>query len=122
MHNKNRIVAALALAAMLMTSMPAGAGIVGTEHMVTQEGRSAAIDKIETVLAGEAVATQLKAWGVAPEAVSARLAALSDVELQQLATSMESDPAGGILAVIGIVFVVLLILELTGVTHIFNKI
>jgi len=122
MNNANRIVTALTLAAMLMTSMPAGAGIVGTEHMVTQEGRAVAINKIETILAGEAVATQLTAWGVAPEAVSARLAALSDVEVQQLATTMESDPAGGILALIGLVFVVLLILELTGVTHIFNKV
>ncbi len=122
MNNANRIVMAFTLAAMLMTSMPAGAGIVGTEQLVTQEGRTVAIDKIETILAGEAVATQLKAWGVASEDVSARLAALSDVEVQQLATSMESDPAGGILALIGIVFVVLLILELTGVTHIFNKV
>jgi hypothetical protein len=122
MNNANRIVMAFTLTAMLMTSMPAGAGIVGTEQLVTREGRTVAIDKIETILAGEAVATQLKAWGVAPEAVSARLAALSDVEVQQLATSMESDPAGGILALIGLVFVVLLILELTGVTHIFTKV
>jgi hypothetical protein len=121
MNKDNRVVIALTLAAMLVTSMPAGAGIVGTEQMVTQEARAVALDRIENVLAGEAVAAQLEAWGVAPEAVSVRLAALSDVELQRLATSMESDPAGGTLAVIGLVFVVLIILEALGITNIFRR-
>lgn len=121
MNRGNGVIVALTLAAMLVTSLPAGAGIVGTEYMVTQEARTVSLDRIENVLAGEAVAAQLQAWGVAPEVVSARLAALSDVELQQLASSMESDPAGGdVLVVIGIVFVVLLILELVGVTNIFR--
>lgn len=123
MNKGNGVVIALTLAAMLVASLPASAGIVGTEHMVTQEARSVALDKIENVLAGEAVAAQLEAWGVAPEAVSARLAALSDVELQQLASSMGSDPAGGnVLVVVGAVFVVLIILELVGVTNIFRSI
>jgi hypothetical protein len=122
MNKDNRVVIALTLAAMLVTSMPAGAGILGTEQMVTQEARAVALDRIENVLAGEAVAAQLEAWGVAPEAVSVRLAALSDVELQRLATSMESDPAGGVLVVIGVIFVVLIILELVGVTNIFRRV
>lgn len=122
MNKDNRVVIALTLAAMLVTSMPASAGILGTEQMVTQEARAVALDRIENVLAGEAVAAQLEAWGVAPEAVSVRLAALSDVELQRLATSMESDPAGGVLVVIGVIFVVLIILELVGVTNIFRRV
>lgn len=123
MRNMNAIVIALTLAAMLVTSLPATAGIVGTEQMVAQETRSHTLNRIDAVLAGEAVASQLETWGVAPEVVRERLAAMSDVELQQLASSMETDPAGGdALAVIGIVFVVLLILELTGVTNVFSRI
>lgn len=123
MRNTNAVVIALTLAAMLVTSLPATAGIVGTEQMVAQETRSHTLDRIDAVLAGEAVASQLETWGVAPEMVRERMAAMSDVELQQLAASMETDPAGGdVLAVIGIVFVVLLILELTGVTNIFRAI
>lgn len=122
MNKDNRIVIALTLAAMLVTSTPAGAGILGTEQMVAQEARAVALDRIENVLAGKVVAAQLEAWGVAPEAVSVRLAALSDVELQRLATSMETDPAGGVLAVIGVIFVVLIILELAGVTNIFRRV
>jgi len=123
MNKGNGVVIALTLAAMLVTSLPVGAGIVGTETMVAQEARAVTLDRIENVLAGEAVAVQLVAWGVAPEAVSARLAALSDAELQRLAATMGSDPAGGdVLVVVGIVFVVLLILELVGVTNIFRAI
>ena len=122
MRSKNRVVVALTLAAMLVTSMPAAAGIVGTEHMVAQETRSLTLDRIDVILAGETVASQLAAWGVAPEMVRERMAAMSDVELQQLAANMETDPAGGVLVVIGVVFVVLVILELVGVTNIFRRV
>ncbi|WP_405219985.1 PA2779 family protein [Lentisalinibacter sediminis] len=122
MKNTNSVVIALTLAAMLVSSLPARAGIVGTEQMVAQETRAHTLDRIELILAQETVASQLSDWGVAPEMVRARMAAMSDVELQQLATSMETDPAGGVLAVIGVVFVVLFILELTGVTNIFTRI
>jgi hypothetical protein len=122
MRNTNGIVIAFTLAAMLVTSLPATAGIVGTERMVAQETRSHTLDRIDVILAGETVASQLVEWGVAPEMVQERLAALSDVELQQLAANMETDPAGGVLVVIGVVFVVLLILELVGVTNIFRRV
>jgi hypothetical protein len=122
MSNRNGVVVALTLAAMLVTSMPATAGIVGTERMVAQETRSHTLDRIDVILAGETVASQLVAWGVAPEMVRERMAAMSDVELQQLAANMETDPAGGVLVVIGVVFVVLLILELVGVTNIFRRV
>jgi hypothetical protein len=122
MKNTNGIVIAFTLAAMLVTSLPATAGIVGTERMVAQETRSHTLDRIDVILAGETVASQLVAWGVAPEMVQERMAALSDAELQQLAANMETDPAGGVLVVIGVVFVVLLILELVGVTNIFRRV
>lgn len=121
MHKANSAVMALLLAAMLATSLPASAGIVGTERMVAHEARAVSLTKVENMLAKEEVATQLKAWGVAPEDVSRRVAALSDAELQQLAATMESNPAGaGVLGLVGAVFVVLLILELVGITNIFH--
>ncbi len=122
MHKGNGFALALTVAAMLAASMPARAGIVGTEHMVAQESRAVVVDRIEHALAGEAVAAQLQAWGVAPEHVSARLAALSDAELQRLESRMGTDPAGGVLVVIGAVFVVLIILELLGITNVFRRV
>lgn len=122
MNKFNAAIANLVMAAMLVASMPAHAAIIGTEQMVTQETRAASLAKVETFMASEQVAAQLEAWGVAPEVVSERVAALSDAELQQLAANMETDPAGGVLVLIGVVFVVLIILELVGVTNIFNRV
>lgn len=122
MRNTNGVVIALTLIAMLATSLPATAGIVGTERMVAEQTRSHTLDRIDVILAGETVASQLEAWGVAPDMVRERMAAMSDVELQQLATRMETDPAGGVLVVIGVVFVVLIILEVLGITNIFRRV
>ena len=55
--------------------------------------------------------------------IDQRIAALTDQELQLLATDLEDMPAGGnLLGAAGVVFIVLLILELVGVIDIFNKI
>jgi hypothetical protein len=60
--------------------------------------------------------------GVHPAAVEGRLDALSEAEIETLAGRIAEAPAGGdALAVIGIVFVVLIILELVGVIDIFKK-
>ena len=49
-------------------------------------------------------------------------AALSDSELVQLSENIDQAPAGaGVVEVVGIVFIVLIILELVGVTDIFKK-
>jgi hypothetical protein len=118
---QNTVVSALLLTAMLITSLPARANIVGTEHMLTQDVRAASLSRIHGVLAREEVTAQLSAWGVAPDAVTQRVSALSDVELQELAASMGEDPAGGVLVVIGGLFVVLIILEFLGVTNVFRR-
>jgi len=61
------------------------------------------------------------ALGVDPGQARLRVSSLSDTELDQLAGELETLPAGGdILALIGAVFVVLLILELTGVINVFK--
>ena len=65
----------------------------------------------------------MAAMGVDPDMAAERVATLSDAEVQNLAGNIESAPAGGdVLAVVGIVFVVLLILEAAGVTDIFKSI
>ena len=73
------------------------------------------------MLAQSEVTKELERLGVDPDQTSARIAALSDQELQLLAHDLEELPAGGLLATIGVVFIVLLILELVGVIDIFKK-
>jgi hypothetical protein len=84
--------------------------------------RAADLATVDAALARDEVRAQFVALGVAPEQVEARVAALTDAELRTLAGQMAELPAGGdALAVIGIVFLVLLILEAVGVIDIFKK-
>lgn len=102
----------------------ATAGIVSTEAAMAMEERTARIERINSVLARDNVRDQMIRLGVDPQDAAARLAALSDSELQQLETRMEKLPAGadGALEVLGIVMLVLLVLELVGITDVFKSI
>jgi hypothetical protein len=99
------------------------AGVISTQQYLTAIDRNATLKRIDTVLARDEVRGRLEQLGVDPLAANERIAALTDQELQLLATDLENLPAGGsALGVVGIVFIVLLILELVGVIDIFNKI
>lgn len=118
-------ISGMVAAAMIAVSawVPAQAAMVGTEQMVFTGSRDARVSQVQGFLARADVKQQLQDWGVAPEVAEQRVAALSDAELEQLALNIDQQPAGGdALAVIGVVFLVLLILELVGVTNIFNRI
>ncbi len=108
--------------AVALVTMPAHAGMIGTEQLATAETREVSLLKVQDFMSRAEVQQQFQAWGVAPEMAAERVAALTDVELQQLALNIDQQPAGGdALVVVGIVFVVLLILELVGVTNVFTK-
>ena len=101
----------------------APAAMIGTGHLVDNETRAASLSRVEVLLARADVAAQLEAFGVDKDQVVERLNGLSTAELLELEGKIGEQIAGGdILAVIGIVFVVLLILELVGVTDIFKSI
>lgn len=99
---------------------PASAAIVGTEQMLSQSG---AQQRVDAFLARAEVLQQLQQWGINPADAQQRVAALTESELQQLAAQIDELPAGaGALEVIGVVFLVLLILELVGVINVFSAI
>jgi hypothetical protein len=100
---------------------PAAAGVVGTaEAIASQESSARAL--VDATLARADVRAELERMGVDAADVEGRLDALSDAEVATLAGQIGEAPAGGdALAVIGIVFVVLIILELVGVIDIFKK-
>lgn len=106
------------------------AGIIGTGAAIEAAQPRADLagsrtTDLATIRAGfdrQDVSARLSELGVERAAVDARLAALSDQEVHDLAGRMQELPAGGdALAVIGIVFVVLVILEIVGVIDIFKK-
>jgi hypothetical protein len=123
-RRRNSVVAVLAASLFAASVQSAAyAGVISTQQYLTAVDREATKARIDAVLARDEVRTRLEQYGVDPVAADARIAALTDQELEQLATDLESLPAGGdLLAVLGIVAIVLLILELVGVIDIFNKI
>ena len=102
--------------------VPAAANVVGTSEAISASRTTDARAVIDATLARADVRAQLAQLGVDQAAIDGRLAALSEDEIASLADQIQTAPAGGdFLAVVGIVFVVLVILELVGVIDIFKK-
>ena len=98
------------------------AGMIGTEYLVESESRDASLARLDVLLARTEVADQLQAFGVEPALVAERLAGMTNAELLEIEGTLGTQTAGGdALGVIGAVFLVLLILELVGVTDIFKS-
>ena len=113
-----RFVASLLVLCVSATgTLPAYAGIVGTETVIA----GAQSGKLAGVVQRADVQARLQAMGVDPREVEARVAALSDEEAAQLAARLDELPAGGsdVLAVALIVFLVLLFTDIMGYTKIF---
>ena len=80
--------------------------------------------QVSAFLQRQDVRRQMVALGVNPAEAVARVASLSDGEIRQIAGQMENLPAGQgvIVALIGaavFIFLVLLITDLLGLTHVF---
>jgi hypothetical protein len=127
MHHKrgNKAIALLMSAQLIALGFvpPAGAGVISTETAIEVSQRAATIERIDAVLARDSVRQQLESFGVDPADARDRIANLSDSELAVLEQRMNTLPAGagGALEVLGIVLLVLLVLELVGVTDIFKS-
>ena len=116
---------ALALNLVTLGAVPtANAGVVGSLAYVQTQAHDQRVARVQSFLNQEQVARQLVALGVDPADATARVAALTDAELTRIEQHIDALPAGGtsFLAVIGIVFVVIIILDLLGVTDVFKRI
>ncbi len=102
---------------------PASAGIVGTADAISMTRHQNDLAVVRDALARVDVRDQMVSLGVDPAEVDGRLDALTASELATLADNIREAPAGGdsVLAVLGVVFLVLLVLELTGTIDIFKK-
>jgi len=119
---------ALPMAALMFAvSMPLGAAqaaLVSTEQVVEKSQIEADRARIAALMSREDVQSQLKAQGVDPDEALARVAALSDAEVSQIADRIDALPAGQdalgtIVALALIVFIVLFITDLLGYTDVF---
>lgn len=123
MHIRSLVVFAMSAALFAATLESARAGVIGTEQYLHSLDREEALTRVEAVLAREEIKSELERLGVDTERAAERVAALTDEELETLAGDLENLPAGGsLLGTVGVVFIVLLVLELVGVIDIFKKI
>ena len=99
----------------------AGLGLPVHAGMLPTDAANPARARVLTVLERSDVQAQLQANGVSPADVKARVAAMSDDEVAQIAGQIDSLPAGGtdVLGFILVVFIILLITDILGFTKIF---
>lgn len=118
------IAAALAVVMTLLSApiIPAQAAIVGTDQIIASPDN--ARDKVSAFLARGDVRAELERLGLSPEEAKKRVGALSDKEISMIAGKIDSMPAGeGLGAVVGaivLIFIVLLITDLVGLTNVFG--
>jgi len=100
--------------------LSAQAGMLPTDSVVA----SPAKERVTGFLNRSDVRAQLESMGVNPADAKARVATLTDDEATQLAAKIDNLPAGGdgfgaLVGALLIVFIVLLITEILGLTHVF---
>lgn len=121
--NPSRHLLTLTLVLSLVCStvaQPAAAAMMGTAQAAPGL-RAEQIERVDRFLAQDSVRGLLEQQGVDPIAARARVQALSDSELQRIASNLDQLPAGGsALALIGAVFLILVILDIVGVIHVFK--
>lgn len=120
-----RAVALIMTVVLLITSLPQGvaqAALITTDQIIgeTESERG----KVSAFLQRQDVRAQMVEFGVDPAEAAARVASLSNREISQIAGKIDQLPAGQgvIVALIGagvLIFLVLLVTDLLGLTHIF---
>ena len=121
---KNRFVMTCMLSAAIVTApMTLHADMVDTPTMLSQAERSTQVELVETFMAREEVRSQMEAMGLDSALAAERVASLTDSQLQQLALNIQNAPAGsGALGVVVAVLVIILLLEILGITNISGKV
>ena len=98
----------------------ANAGMVSTEVVAGGQQAQEARARISAALERDDIQHALIARGASPDQVQARVHNLTDSELQQLSAKIDRLPAGsGAIDALVLIFLVLLITDLLGLTDVF---
>lgn len=124
---RNRFVASWAALSLLLAQCvlvpAANAAMIGTEMELSQAERNATEEQVMSLVQREEAKATLEKYGVAPADIEKRLDRLSDQQLTQLAQKAEDLPAGqDVLGFVLAVLLILILLDLLGVTNIFPAI
>ncbi len=99
----------------------ARAALVGTDHAVSAGAQQDSRANINAALDRPEVRSKLEALGISKADAQARVAALTDEEAASLNSKINSLPAGGdgILGALLLIFFVLLVTDILGLTKVF---
>lgn len=101
----------------------ANGAIVSSGDMIAAQQDLLDRDQLKSLISREDVREQLVDLGVDVEAAIARVDSMTDIEVQQLSAKMGEMPAGAGFAEIAVLaFLVLVVLEVTGVTDLLPNI
>ena len=122
-----RTMVRLMAAVMLMVSMPVGyaqAGMVTTDRVLDAAALAEARENVVDFFARDDVRQQMEALGVDRDEAASRAATMTDAEVMQIAGQLDQLPAGqdalgAILGAFLLVFIILLITDILGLTNIF---
>lgn len=123
-----KLTALVMAAVVLLLSSPSGlaqAGLVATEQVVAERAPHEDRAHVLNFLQREDVRKHLARLGVNPDEAVARVSALSDAEVRQVAGQVDRVPAGQdgtigiIVGAIVLIFIILLLTDLLGLTDIF---
>jgi hypothetical protein len=122
-----RGVALVLAVVMFVISTPQGvaqAALVSTEEVLAAGDAAADRARVLGLLERAEVREQIAALGIDPNEAAARVAALSDAQVREIAGQLDQLPAGqsAVGAVVGaivIIFLVLLVTDLLGLTNVF---
>lgn len=122
-----RAIVAAVIAGLFVTTMPvprAQAALVTTEDLAAQRSVTSDRARLSELLAREDILRELKGYGISAEEAQARVASLTDAEVADVAGRLDQLPAGqswfGVLVGAAIiVFIVLLITDIAGLTKVF---
>lgn len=117
-----RATASLLICSTTLLGMPlvAQAGIVSSVDAIATPAQTDARAKVNAVLARDDVRAGLNQHGLSVEQAQARVKAMSDDEVIQLAGRIDQAPAGGdILGLMFTVFIVLLVTDILGLTKVY---
>lgn len=118
-----RMTSRLLIASVLALGLPiqsAYAGMVGTDKVTTSAQSQSERERIRSFLDREDVRKELQSQGIDANTANARVAALTDQEVQQISGKLDKMPAGGdIIGALVTIFVVLLITDILGFTKVF---
>ena len=125
MKHLQRILALLLSISLIQVSMvqTAHATLVSTEQVARLAGQEAPSvrghARLSAALSRADVRAAMERQGVDPALAMERVASLTDEEAGQLAQKIDSAPAGGIIGALLLVFFVLLVTDILGLTKVF---